>query len=983
MAAKLLYSLTEDDSDSQKQMSSMTSLFRKSNQQPLLTHRRIAHKRLTSGYSYFNNDGSEEQMVSLEPSNTCLSPSSSLDNNKMTHRGSSPYDLHNFSEASSSDPSLSHQSYLSQLGRPSLDHLGISKVPKYRETWGLSAKTTSSEEAEPSVPKQKHSPRPLQLSTSMDVVSGKQNLPADDFKESLRDLARLGKAPKCSNEVKELPRSSYEAKGRSSFSFPEDDAHQFCCDGMEINYFPFQSSARPKEFPMLSLDNSSMHVSKSNSSRKRPPGIVAKLMGLEALPNSPRVCDMEGIRISSVENCSAFSTCLGENDIIDFSNSLKITRKAPASPRWKNHDSIVRPASSSRCPIEPAPWKQTVGNLRGSPKPLSGNVNASSRTTNPFPSSYRDIEKLIRNIEDQNSRKDFEALKKILDVLHVKVLHGTSEEDKLSKYGAERDYVSPNQNLSRESRRKPKNECIMDSRIRGDEDSLMTMDYHILNSKPAEVVKKFCIPVSSVVQMDDLPSFEKGKFYDSRERLTNSQTKSEVLRLNLSSMKVKENVTGSVKGPGSMCQRLQQEKLEPEKKTWSLTPSADSKKSSRKSDGQVRQAGIVHGNVPSKSPNLHWSDDWSSDASTEPQHLSNQCKEGSVQSDSDLILDSLADEEGSITSQPISISGIHSSSRWAAKYLASSLNQNASSFWMSENESMAELATPALEHSSPISVLDASTVNEDAQSPLKRMTHALRDDENRKIDDCDSEDQWNTDYNFQSNNTGSGRHSKMSCEKLQSINNLIQKLQSLNSSHDEAGTDYIASLCENPIPDHRYISEILLASGLLLRVHGSSIATFQPHSSDNPINPELFFVLEQTAANSLPSKQQPKPELIQAKVRRRLIFDGVNEILVGKLASKVSPPEPWPESPKLSRKELSAQEFLRELCLEFEQLEVKGSEADEEHDEAWRIMHEVVISEPESWKKFRVEVPAVASAVEGLIFGDIVDEIFDRCGSWF
>lgn len=83
-------------------------------------------------------------------------------------------------------------------------------------------------------------------------------------------------------------------------------------------------------------------------------------------------------------------------------------------------------------------------------------------------------------------------------------------------------------------------------------------------------------------------------------------------------------------------------------------------------------------------------------------------------------------------------------------------------------------------------------------------------------------------------------------KKLQNIEHLVQKLTRLNSGHNEAQTDYIASLCENTKTDDRYISEILLASGLLLRVLGSSLTTFQFHSSGYQINPELFLVLEQT-----------------------------------------------------------------------------------------------------------------------------------------
>ncbi|KAG2254157.1 hypothetical protein Bca52824_084293 [Brassica carinata] len=66
--------------------------------------------------------------------------------------------------------------------------------------------------------------------------------------------------------------------------------------------------------------------------------------------------------------------------------------------------------------------------------------------------------------------------------------------------------------------------------------------------------------------------------------------------------------------------------------------------------------------------------------------------------------------------------------------------------------------------------------------------------------------------------TASSFSPEINRKKFQNVEHLVQKLRRLNSSHDEVNRDYIASLCENADPntDHRYISEILLASGLLL-----------------------------------------------------------------------------------------------------------------------------------------------------------------------
>ena len=248
--------------------------------------------------------------------------------------------------------------------------------------------------------------------------------------------------------------------------------------------------------------------------------------------------------------------------------------------------------------------------------------------------------------------------------------------------------------------------------------------------------------------------------------------------------------------------------------------------------------------------------------------------------------------------------------------------------------------------------------------------------------DQQSEDQWNLADNL-SNSVTSVLSTEINPRKLQNIENLVQKLRRLNSTHNEASTDYIASLCENPNPDHRYISEILLASGLLLRDVGSGLTTFQLHPSGYPINPELFMVLEQTKASNSVSKEEcrpgksfhSKPNL--EKFHRKLIFDAVNEILVKKLASVGPSPEPWLKSDKLAKKALSAQKLLKELCSDMEQLQIKKSECslEDEEDGLKSFLWDDVMHRSESWIDFHSEISGIVLDVERLVFKDLVNEI--------
>lgn len=232
------------------------------------------------------------------------------------------------------------------------------------------------------------------------------------------------------------------------------------------------------------------------------------------------------------------------------------------------------------------------------------------------------------------------------------------------------------------------------------------------------------------------------------------------------------------------------------------------------------------------------------------------------------------------------------------------------------------------------------------------------------------------------NNVGSGLTSEINRKKLQNIEHLVQKLRRLNSNHDEARTDYIASLCDNTSTDHRYISEILLASGLLLRDLGSSLTTFQLHPSGQAINPELFFVLEQTKASTVLSKEDVPGKLARAKpdnekVHRKLIFNAVNEILVKKLALLGSSTEPRLKPSKLARKTMSAQQLLRELCSEIDQLQANKLKCslEEEEDGLKNFLSEDVMHRSESWTDFHGEISGLVLDVERSLFKELVDEI--------
>ncbi|CAA7387891.1 unnamed protein product [Spirodela intermedia] len=252
---------------------------------------------------------------------------------------------------------------------------------------------------------------------------------------------------------------------------------------------------------------------------------------------------------------------------------------------------------------------------------------------------------------------------------------------------------------------------------------------------------------------------------------------------------------------------------------------------------------------------------------------------------------------------------------------------------------------------SPVSVLDA---------PFHRDDHQLPSPVNRSI-----------------NPFRGGERSAAIQKKFESVENLLQKLRKLGCDGDG---DHLASLCEKRTPDQRYVSEVLLASGLLLKDlaggggGGAAAAppTVQLHPSGFPVNPDLFLVLEQRRSGFLPAQGRSKPDL--EKIRRRLLFDAINEVLL----QKVDPPPP----PPLRRRILAGRtiaggvppgkRLLRELCSEIERLEAYGGCAAAGVE---AILREDAARQWRWWLAAGEELPAVVLDIERSIFKNLVGEV--------
>lgn len=1061
MAAKLLHSLRDDNPDLQKQIGCMTGIFQIFDRHHVITGRRISsHKRLPPGNSHYHSSRleretnivydrstvtemnlqknvNEKHVASTESSrasfssSSCSSSLSSLDCNKTAQPEPPPFDRIVLPQTPSRNSSMNQSSGSPKLGKKSLDLRDVVKDSMYREAWGLSVKGTSRGEAH------RDSMRPLQLSKSVDGsygvgINGKQNSPVE-LDESLRVLSKLQEAPWYFSDARELSRSSYESKD-DSFLTISKDSPRFSYDGRETNPLSFEtrdtfkSTPKLKELPRLSLDSreSSMQSSNSDSrsnallrnlqncsgssndkalnlpqtpeTQKRPSSVVAKLMGLEDLPNSSSASDdqMGLIKTVVAEDGDPFSRSSKTIDVsrpIPVSDSQRNSWKEPTSPRRKNPDSLMKSIPSSRLPIEPAPWRQ-LDVKRGSLKAYR-HLKVPLRETISFPSVYSEIEKKLKDLEFKQSGKDLRALKQILDAMQAKGFLETGKEEQHSRLGTPRDHEHKYTSSDQNPRLVSQNPSAASIRLAN---APRTSESPIVIMKPTKLVHKS--GTSSVIPTDGLSSRNKLQalgFADSQKgllhsRITNDQTSRNTCRdhavsandkksngRNLKSMQTltssqrlpKENAGNSVRSSGQVSPRMQQKKLELEKRSRPPTPSSDTSRQRRQSIRQPTESGSLGGKLRSKSANLRQSDDHLFEVSSESRHLSYHRDAISLQSDGNGMLDSKIDIEVTSIGRFVEIEDSQSPSRKASKHIVSGMMQKKSFPRLT-----AELPTVAPEQPSPVSVLDASVYRDDAPSPVKQITNVLEDDGSQNIRDNPGVEKLNPVDDLLSTNTGSGLTSEINRKKLQNIEHLVQKLRQLNSNHDETNTDYIASLCQNTNPDHRYISEILLASGLLLRDLSCSQTTFQFHPSGHPINPELFCVLEQTKQGSSVSKEHRlKPD--HEKLHRKLIFDAVNEILVEKLASGDHSFEPGLKPNKLARKTLNAQKLLRELCSEIEQLQAKKSECnlEDEGDGLKGVLWEDVMHLSESWTDLRGDISGVVLDIERSIFKDLVSEI--------
>lgn len=677
--------------------------------------------------SSLNENVNDKQSVPAESSrdslSSCSSSLSSLECNKTAQLEASSFSRINILESPSMGSALDQSNTSSHSERQPFNIKHVVKDSMHREVRTSFIKMTDVDDFGQCA-KYRDSPRPPPMSKRAEISSRvsrnrRQEIPID-IEESFRVLAKLKDASWNFNEATGRPRSSCENEAKRGKNLISRDSPRLSYDGRERSQFSYESrslksSPKLKELPRLSLDsrdNSAYGLSSGSSgtpvsrnfqnsrcstdkspelhhssgNQKRLPNVVAKLMGLETLPDSFSATDSGGESLAKSLDSRNLKT----------SASDKSSSKCPTSPRRKNCDLIKKPIPTSRLPIETAPWRK----LDRTQVPKS---TAFRPAKGPAPSSSSsvsgEVDMRLKDVEFDQSGKDLRALKKILEAIQIRALSEIGMEEQGSVFGIQRNQEpsssSPNQKTRLMSQRNRRSSVVVTSSTTSEPNSSKAYESPIIIMRPAKPVDKSVVS-SSVIPMDRFPVLHKLQnegFQDNKKGSSNSQTRSHFpkntqkdlaaitsekkpISRNIRSPQTsskpqlvpKESTTSSIKSSDSVSPRLRLRKVEVEKR--SHPPKSDKNKPKRKM--KQTDTNCHCGKVNPKSSNIRQCDDQSSEMSNESRALSCQSDDMTQRSDTTLSLDSKMDIEVNSSMQSTKIDGDQRQAMEAAELLTTS-----------------------------------------------------------------------------------------------------------------------------------------------------------------------------------------------------------------------------------------------------------------------------------------------------------------------
>ncbi|KAL0450455.1 UNVERIFIED_CONTAM: protein LONGIFOLIA 1 [Sesamum latifolium] len=1011
MSAKTMPSLTDENRDLRKQIGCMHGIFQLFDRQHFLTGRRVSshsHKKLLQGLQheqdpqYATKDVIEKDLevqkekprISTESSrasyssSSCSSTFSSLDCNRIAQSERLALRQINIPESPCQITAVKEQKPSFTKGKQSLDLRDVVKDSMYREARCLSIKSLANDERRGTAMKHIDSPRPSQQAKSRRPnatsyegsarVLGKVQESIKNSKDDRLTLHRLsydgresGEAFKSAMKQKELPRLSLDSKASSMKSSALESSLNFLGGDLHVeNENPCQN----------------FQMNQEPGSHNRTSSVVAKLMGLEAF--SETISTNEG-RTPTIKSCSkeAFSSQLTstaeESKQNQVANSPRASQNNPIlpSPKLDNANFVRKPTTGSRFPMEPAPWRQQDFS-QGYPKMASQSRKAPTGAHLSL-SVYGEIEKRITELEFKRSGKDLRALKQILEAMQktrdrLDDQRGESAEFPSQRRCSLEDSCSDLSNLLMWKNRKSYHEVPT---IKG-HSAPKQLGSSVVIMQPAKVINKVKHPVSSPVHTRETSNLQRlhaqnpryirgnsahrqkakelppknNNMKDPSRQLPSTDKKtiwgtSEPERILGGHQRMKvENSSTRGRSSGMVSPRLQQNLLRIEEQSHPTTPSSDSGRLRKHCSRILIEKGPQNRKHKMKTKDQQLCDSQLNELSSETIHSSYQGDTASIKSESNNSLVSQTETEVTNLAHSMQIN--------------SRVKENSVSTTR-EHMPAVEISVTMLEQPSPISVLDDTFYSEDSPSPIKKISTAFRDE-----GPSPDEAEWQLENLHRLTDCTRSSHGRYN-QKSENVKIPVHKLRLLNAEPDEIAEIDNALVYGSLNPDHRYINKILMTSGLLK--DSSFISTTdQILSSRHLINPDMFYVLEQTeesmeGVNGEAIEKNNRMEL-DKKIQRKIIFDMVDEILVSKITSG--------RLFAAGKKRTNRQGLLKEVYLEIDRLcRIPESTLDDEVDEINRLLTADMKYQSEGWTDYSGETPALALDIERLIFKDLINEV--------
>ncbi|KAG5001194.1 hypothetical protein JHK87_022266 [Glycine soja] len=953
MSGKALKSLKDENPDLQKQIGCITGFFQLFDRHRFLTGQRSAtyvQHRPTSGGS--SNEikelngtkqeakaknlktAREKQQFSTESSITSFS-SSSCSSSMSSHEFNKTIQIQSpsrnriripentNSKAAKKQPDTPHQQ--------SLHFHHIVNDSMHKETQGLSVKIGAKEEKKGQTNALKHidSPRPLQshkyVNAGVTVAS-----------EPLHTIAKSKKKPwdsprlsydetfKSATKHKELPRLSLDSREGSNRGFNEGNKSHNQLKGSPRGYGRNSST-------MIN------HLQEQETS-KRSSSVVAKLMGLEALPECTQTCGSP----MGTSSCSS-----KKNELLARSStSDEKQHQRFCLPQSRRADSIANVTPCSRFALEPTPWRQP-DESQSSPLQASKGSESDIKASKSSLTVYGEIEKRVAELEFKKSGKDLRALKQILEAMQR---HKDSVD-------ISRDHASNSPSDNRNCTNLNESSKSQSPRVRQKDPASVTVEMSnstrvsklpIVIMKPSKVTRKPNNPSSTEISIHAKSGPSKcspsnptnGRLVDRQTTIGISSTTKNIkdpfgqqvlssdknnMRTSklMQSLKVSQDNTGECTTNSGYTTvtgspRLQK-KFGLERCSQPTSPSSDSRINRRGHDRQP-----VELSSPSTTPRHKFSTlQQRNERFTEIScHLRDFKHHVNIISDFD-------NKSSSASHSDIEVIRIDQSRKIISSSIQlSGMNQNNAFEELRKAETMITAEQP-----SPVSVLDAAFYRDDPPSPVKKKSDISKNLGEALSTDEDSEES--------------------SVDLLQEIEWIDEKLINFNNTRD---------------PDHKYIAEILLASGLLSGHSYSQIF----HSPGHLVDPKLFFALEQMKTkmhfNIKDSAKKIRRIINPEKMQRKLIFDVVNDILVQKLILDNSSAL-WCQPNELAGTTLKGKQLLDELCTEIDQLQPQNRNFSLVHEDENLKHHHAI------WTNCCNEMPNIVLDIERLIFKDLITEV--------